>query len=255
MAAETNIVSEIYKRGRKTYEQNPFIHDSGEFEQDIATKESYLKSSQTVFVPNSGDLTDGGEAGFWHGRELDSTHFVKIFARGVKALKGLTSAGSRVFEVIYWKLLERDMVDKDQVYLAFNEVDQHYTPMGKATYTRGLKELIDKGLLAATPSINKYWLNHVCMWSGKRILFVQDYRLKDGPLKPLKPKAIVPKDQPPPLDDESETYLDPGSIADHPDFGACSIEDLMKDRACHRAGLTGSHPWRDVKRKADALHS
>jgi len=42
----------------------------------------------------------------------------------------------------------------------------------------------------------------------------------------------------------------------HPDFGTCSVKDLLKDMADHEAGLTGSRPWREVRAEveSDAVH-
>ena len=45
-------------------------------------------------------------AGFWEAEEVDSTKFVKLFVRGVKALKELTGAGTKVFEVLYLRVQE-----------------------------------------------------------------------------------------------------------------------------------------------------
>jgi hypothetical protein len=47
--------------------------------------------------------------------------------------------------------------------------------MSEATYTRGMRELIEKGFLAATPNIGLYWLNPSFIWNGDRLAFVKEY--------------------------------------------------------------------------------
>ena len=89
-------------------------------------------------------------AGFWEAEEVDSTKFVKLFIRGVKALKELTGAGTKVFEVLY--LTVQENIGKDRVLMSFAEVDQALTPMSESTFMRGMRELVEKKFIAATPT-------------------------------------------------------------------------------------------------------
>jgi hypothetical protein len=107
---------------------------------------------------------------------VDSTKFVKLFIRGVKALKELTGAGTKVFEVLYLRVQES--IGKDQIYMAFSSVDQELTPMSESTYMRGMRELTEKGFIAATPSQGIFWLNPGFGWNGDRLAFVQEYHRK-----------------------------------------------------------------------------
>ena len=65
---------------------------------------------------NTGEI-QSQVAGFWEAEEVDSTKFVKLFVQGVKALKELTGAGTKVFEVLYLRVQEE--IGKDQIYMAF----------------------------------------------------------------------------------------------------------------------------------------
>jgi hypothetical protein len=113
-------------------------------------------------------------AGFWEAEEVDSTKFVKLFVRGVKALTDLTSPGTKVFEVLYHQIQQN--IGKDKVYLSFHRVDQALTPMSHATYKRGLAELVTKDFIAATFEQGWYWLNPSYIWNGDRLAFVKEYR-------------------------------------------------------------------------------
>ena len=62
--------------------------------------------------------------------------------------------------------------------MAFSSVDQALTPMSESTYMRGMRELTEKGFIAATPSQGLYWLNPSFVWNGDRLAFVQEYHRK-----------------------------------------------------------------------------
>lgn len=124
---------------------------------------------------NTGEI-QSSIAGFWEAEEVDATKFVKLFVKGVKALKELTGAGTKVFEVLYLKVQEN--IGKDRVFMSFSEVDQTLTPMSHATYKRGMAELLEKGFVAATHTQGFYWLNPSFVWNGDRLAFVKEYRIK-----------------------------------------------------------------------------
>ena len=56
--------------------------------------------------------------------------------------------------------------------------------MSEATYTRGMRELTEKGFIAATTVQGLYWLNPSFVWNGDRLAFVKEYRKASN-----KPKA------------------------------------------------------------------
>lgn len=161
---------EVKKRGGNIlHNENPFM-----VEVTTKTKRVTNKRGDMMLVNNETGEIQSQVAGFWEAHEVDSTKFVKLFIKGVKALKELTGAGTKVFEVLYLRVQES--IGKDQIYMSFNLVDQAITPMSEATYTRGMRELIEKEFLAASPNIGLYWLNPSFVWNGDRLAFVQEYR-------------------------------------------------------------------------------
>lgn len=168
----------IKKRGGNIlYERNPFM-----VELTTKTKRITNKRGDMMLVNSQTGEIQTSIAGFWEAEEVDSTKFVKLFVKGVAALKELTGAGTKVFEVLYLKIQET--VGQDQVYMSFSTVDQTTTPMSEATYTRGMRELIEKGFIAATPNIGLYWLNPSFIWNGDRLAFVKEYRKQQS--KPVR---------------------------------------------------------------------
>jgi hypothetical protein len=156
------------RRGVAVYEKNPFM-----LEIQTKTRRVTNKRGNMMLVSNEGEVVSS-VAGFWEAEEVDSTKFVKLFVQGVKALKELTGAGTKVFEVLYMQVQEN--IGKDQVYMAFAAVDQALTPMSNPTYDRGMRELIEKSFIAATPMQGVYWLNPSFVWNGDRLAFVKEYR-------------------------------------------------------------------------------
>ena len=116
-------------------------------------------------------------AGFWQAQEVDAAKFVKLYVNGVRAFKELTNAGTRVFEVLYLEVQKH--IGQDRVYLSFTTLDES-VKISQATFTRGMRELIDKGFVAPTDAVAWYWLNPDYMWNGDRLAFVRTYRKKGG---------------------------------------------------------------------------
>jgi hypothetical protein len=157
------------RRGVAVYEENPFM-----VEVTTKTRRVTNKRGDMMLVSRGTGEVQSNIAGFWESEEVDSTKFVKLFVQGVKALKELTGAGTKVFEVLYLRVQEN--TGKDRVYMAFSTVDQALTPMSEATYTRGMRELVAKGFVAATPDQGIFWLNPSFVWNGDRLAFVKEYR-------------------------------------------------------------------------------
>jgi len=168
----------VRKRGGNIlHNENPFMFDVSTKTKRVSNK----RGDMMLVNSNTGEI-QSQIAGFWESHEVDSTKFVKLFIRGVSALKDLTGAGTKVFEVLYLRMQEA--IGKDQIYMSFSLVDQTLTPMSEATYTRGMRELIEKDFLAASPNIGLYWINPSFIWNGDRLAFVQEYRKANSRQRP-----------------------------------------------------------------------
>lgn len=170
------------RRGTTQYESNPFVRTAvANTKQGVKRITNKENGRMMVVSGDTGEIV--APAGFWQAQEVDKTQFVKLYVNGVKAFKDLSGAGTKVFEVLYIKVQES--IGKDVIYMSFPEIKQELTPMGEATFYRGMKELIDKGFLAESLIQGKYFLNPDYMWNGDRLAFVKEFR-KIG----AKPKSI-----------------------------------------------------------------
>ncbi len=162
------------RRGIKVYNSNPFLQ-SGMVKPK--TKRITNKRGDLMVVGETGEIV-APIAGFWQAEEVDSIKFVKLYVNGVRAFKDLTNAGTRVFEVLYLEV--QKAIGQDRVYLSFTTLDPSVKNLSQATFTRGMRELIDKGFVAPTDAVAWYWLNPDFMWNGDRLAFVREFRRKGG---------------------------------------------------------------------------
>jgi hypothetical protein len=176
MSQETDLSNTNTRRGIALHETNPFMATV-----KTRTRRVTNKRGDMMLVNADTGAVQTQIAGFWEAEEVDSTKFVKLFVNGVKALKELTSSGTKVFEILYLRIQEN--IGKDRVFISFTDLDPAATPMSHSTYKRGLAELIQKGFIAATPTQGWYWLNPDYVFNGDRLAFVKEYR------KTAKPKA------------------------------------------------------------------
>ncbi len=161
------------RRGVVLHHDNPFMSGGG-----VQTRTRRITNKRgDMMLVNRDGVIQSEIAGFWESEEVDSTKFVKLFVNGVKALAELTSAGTKVFELLYIEMQTR--IGKDQVYLSYTALDEdRQLTISRATYKRGLSELIEKRFLAAMPAVGWYWVNPDFIWNGDRLAFVKEYRRK-----------------------------------------------------------------------------
>lgn len=171
------------RRGVILHRENPFIADTAV---KSRTKRVTNKRGDMMLVSNEGELVSN-VAGFWEAEEVDSTKFLKLFVNGVKALAELSNAGTKVFELLYIEM--QATPGKDQVYLSFTAFEEQ-TSVSRATFKRGMAELIDKKFLAAMPAMGWYWVNPDFIWNGDRLAFVKEYR-RSG----TKPRDVAARDE------------------------------------------------------------
>lgn len=165
------------RKGRRpgitVYESNPFVKAAA-VTSKVGTRRLPSRDGQRFMI-----VSDDGEivapAGFHEIVEVDKTAFVKLYAQGVKAFAGLTSAGAKVFEVIYAATSEA--VGSDRIHVHYKKIDQNITRMSPATFKRGMRELLEAGFIAESAVPGEYWLNVSFMFNGNRLAFIKEYRV------------------------------------------------------------------------------
>lgn len=166
---------QLSRRGAEKYTQNPFIGDAVANTKTGVKRISNRQGDRMMVVSEStGEIV--APAGFWQAQEVDKSQFVKLYVNGVKALKDLTGAGTKVFELLYLEVQKN--IGKDAVWLSYTMIDQEVSKISRTTFFKGMKELVEKGFIAESTTQNRYFINPDFMWNGDRLAFVKEYRLK-----------------------------------------------------------------------------
>lgn len=175
MSNENGIKSQKTRRGIALYDKNPYVLDaSSNTNEGVKRRTVQSKDGTKLMVTDAGGQFIS-PAGFWQTQEVDKTQFVKLYINGVKAFRDLSSAGTKVFEVLYSEM--QACIGKDRVSLSFFDIDKNLN-ISQATFTRGMRELIDKKFVAPTISMGWYWINPDYLWNGDRLAFVKEFRIK-----------------------------------------------------------------------------
>jgi len=160
----------------------------------IPVKKSRVRSglSERVLVDGqSGELV---AASVIHQiQDKDSDEFVKVFAAGIAAAYELGRTAQRVFQSVLHEYERTPMHGgfADSVYLAWFDdgLCGRSIGMSEKTFNRGLRELLDKGFIAArTPGV--YWVNPSLFFKGDRVMFVKEYR-RAVVARPVSPVSLT----------------------------------------------------------------
>lgn len=163
------------RRGLQLFKENPFVKEAIENQKGGVRRITGKTADRMMVV--SGDTGEViAPAGFWQYQEVDKTQFVKLYVNGVKAIADLSPAGTKVFALLYAEM--QGAIGRDKVYLSYTAMEPAETGMSQATFTRGMKELIEKKFVAPTFGVGWYFINPDYMWNGDRLAFVKEYRLK-----------------------------------------------------------------------------
>lgn len=160
----------IRRRELPEYDSNPSLMVASS-QTKIGTRRLTNKAGDRCMI-----ISEYGEvlapAGFHEVIEVDRTQFVKVYVGGVTAFNDLSPPGAKVFQKVYAFILTNP--NTDVLYLHHKEVKN----MAKATFERGLTELLGKEILYKSTRANIYYLNVSYIFNGDRLALVKEYRLK-----------------------------------------------------------------------------
>jgi hypothetical protein len=166
------------RRGAIRHAANPFLSSAADNTRQGTKRLSNKAGDKFMIVSEHGEVM--ANTGFHEVVEVDKTQFVKLYINGVKAFQGLKAAGAKVFELIYRAV--QDSPGTDRIYLHFMSIEQAITPISRATFDRGMTELLGLGFIAESVEPGMYFLNIDYLFNGNRLAFVKEYRIRgSGP--------------------------------------------------------------------------
>lgn len=166
-----------FVKGRGVFEDNPFVES---FYVEVRQKSMSIAGGFEVKDIDKKDVKVGALAVF---KQVDTEQFLKVYTQNVKALFELSPTAQKILMPL---MLEIQKEAKNVAHLYFshsiakkNCVELGIKPFQKATFFRGLGELIEKDFLAVNAKgQNWYWINPSILFNGDRIRYVQEYRIK-----------------------------------------------------------------------------
>ncbi|HGS5998624.1 TPA: hypothetical protein ACMELR_005193, partial [Klebsiella pneumoniae] len=112
-----------------------------------------------------------------HTQEVDKEEFIKLYTSQIKAYFDLTKTAYKVF-FIFLRIYQ-DAIGKDHFYLSCKkamslaEKIDHFI-LSESIFYRGIKELIEKRIIAKTNEKNWYFINPAIVFNGDRARFVSE---------------------------------------------------------------------------------
>lgn len=114
--------------------------------------------------------------------EVDAERFVKVFTRHLSVFFDLTQNGLRLFEYVLHAVGQTH--NKDAIHMHPIDADRYHKGQGRkgysrASFYRGISELIQRGLIAESDITGRYFINPAIYWNGDRARFISE--LKTAP--------------------------------------------------------------------------
>ncbi|MGL3291071.1 hypothetical protein [Salmonella enterica] len=191
---------------------NPFCFET---ELKIETRKKNLTVSRGTELIEKKDTGKSYFANIVHTQEVDKEEFIKLYTSQIKAYFDLTKTAYKVF-FIFLRIYQ-DAIGKDHFYLSCKkamslaEKIDHFI-LSESIFYRGIKELIEKRIIAKTNEKNWYFINPAIVFNGDRARFVSE---------------IIKKKET--MEDQPENAVGMGSRNRNTEVKNRSIESVIED--------------------------
>ncbi|MFE8152961.1 hypothetical protein RBA63_13915 [Brenneria goodwinii] len=169
---------------------NPFCFET---ELKIETRKKNLTVSRGTELIEKKDTGKSYFANIVHTQEVDKEEFIKLYTSQIKAYFDLTKTAYKVF-FIFLRIYQ-DAIGKDHFYLSCKkamslaEKIDHFV-LSESIFYRGIKELIEKRIIAKTNEKNWYFINPAIVFNGDRARFVSEI-IKKKEAMGEQPESVV----------------------------------------------------------------
>jgi hypothetical protein len=152
-------------------------------EVDLGYKTLTFGTGDTAIDQKTGEVL--GEAAYKQTRVVDKSKFLMVYQSMQNFMWQLSQRAQKVLRVIYHEVSER-AIGKDEIYLNWEVAEEIFAiyeiKISRATYFRGLGELIDKMVIAEATRQNIYYINPTLIFNGNRATFIQQIISEDPSL-------------------------------------------------------------------------
>ncbi len=173
---------------------NPFCFET---EIKIETRKKNLTVSRGTELIERKDTSKSYFANIVHTQEVDKEEFIKLYTSQIKAYFDLTKTAYKVF-FIFLRIYQ-DAIGKDHFYLSCKkamslaEKIDHFV-LSESIFYRGIKELIEKRIIAKTNEKNWYFINPAIVFNGDRARFVSEI-IKKKEVMEEQPESVASTDR------------------------------------------------------------
>ncbi|MEI2351398.1 hypothetical protein V7R93_17900 [Klebsiella pneumoniae] len=173
---------------------NPFCFET---EIKIETRKKNLTVSRGTELIERKDTSRSYFANIVHTQEVDKEEFIKLYTSQIKAYFDLTKTAYKVF-FIFLRIYQ-DAIGKDHFYLSCKkamslaEKIDHFV-LSESIFYRGIKELIEKRIIAKTNEKNWYFINPAIVFNGDRARFVSEI-IKKKEVMEEQPESVASTDR------------------------------------------------------------
>lgn len=164
-----------------------------ETELKIETRKKNLTVSRGTELFEKKNTGKSYFANIVHTQEVDKEEFIKLYTSQIKAYFDLTKTAYKVF-FIFLRIYQ-DAIGKDHFYLSCKkamslaEKIDHFV-LSESIFYRGIKELIEKRIIAKTNEKNWYFINPAIVFNGDRARFVSEIIKKKEAIEEQMESAI-----------------------------------------------------------------
>lgn len=165
--------------GFDCWKESPFL--IGEKALSVQTrKRSVTVAKGTLLKSLENESEDIYETSIAQVKQVDDEEFVKIFTKNIRIMLELESAGSKVFFVLLSEV-QNSGIGVDKVFITWHRIEKKLEQMKDLnfsyhTYLRGLKELIEKQVIANSEETDWFYINPAILFNGDRARFVNEVR-------------------------------------------------------------------------------
>lgn len=159
------------------YETNPSIVPTAEKLVTKKNKVLFKNGNAALVDASTGELAGHLQRVFISEVEVDTEKFIKVYANSLDELMNLSSAGIKVFKLIYLELLNKPNIDN--VTLDFNALKTlNKWEFAQSTFISGINDLTQKKIIFKALNPAQYWINIEIFFNGDRVSVIKSYRLK-----------------------------------------------------------------------------
>lgn len=149
-----------YKKHKETpfpFSKDAVYSDDGDF----PFKEVMINAGD-VIDPHTGEVVSTLKS-----TTIDAQPCVKVYKSALKDIMNLSSQGTRIL----FKVMDELQKKEDEVYLHPAKIAEEYGLKNTRDITEGIKELIEKDILARKDKKHIYFVNPFMLFNGNRVKY------------------------------------------------------------------------------------